>query len=55
METISIGLSSLTTSRIGLGTWAIGGWMWGVRTRRPRSRRFALETLRNALAQYRAG
>jgi len=29
METISIGLSSLTTSRIGLGTWAIGGWMWG--------------------------
>ncbi len=29
METISIGLSSLSTSRIGLGTWAIGGWMWG--------------------------
>ena len=29
METISLGLSSLTTSRIGLGTWAIGGWMWG--------------------------
>src|SRR5271169_5371401 len=21
--------ASLTVSRIGLGTWAIGGWMWG--------------------------
>jgi aryl-alcohol dehydrogenase-like predicted oxidoreductase len=29
METISIGNSGLTTSRVGLGTWAIGGWMWG--------------------------
>ena len=29
METIAIGGSGLTTSRIGLGTWAIGGWMWG--------------------------
>lgn len=29
MEQIAIGLSSLTSSRIGLGTWAIGGWMWG--------------------------
>lgn len=29
MEQISIGNSGLTTSRIGLGTWAIGGWMWG--------------------------
>jgi len=29
MENIAIGSSSLTTSRIGLGTWAIGGWMWG--------------------------
>jgi aryl-alcohol dehydrogenase-like predicted oxidoreductase len=29
MEQISFGLSSLKTSRIGLGTWAIGGWMWG--------------------------
>ena len=23
------GNTGLTTSRIGLGTWAIGGWMWG--------------------------
>ncbi|ODA67418.1 General stress protein 69 [Methyloligella halotolerans] len=29
METIEIGNSGLTASRIGLGTWAIGGWMWG--------------------------
>jgi aryl-alcohol dehydrogenase-like predicted oxidoreductase len=29
MEQTTIGLSSLKTSRIGLGTWAIGGWMWG--------------------------
>lgn len=29
METINIGGLSLAASRIGLGTWAIGGWMWG--------------------------
>jgi aryl-alcohol dehydrogenase-like predicted oxidoreductase len=29
MEQIAIGSSGLTTSRIGLGTWAIGGSMWG--------------------------
>jgi aryl-alcohol dehydrogenase-like predicted oxidoreductase len=29
METIRIGASGLTASRIALGTWAIGGWMWG--------------------------
>jgi aryl-alcohol dehydrogenase-like predicted oxidoreductase len=29
MEQIAIGASGLNTSRIGLGTWAIGGWMWG--------------------------
>lgn len=29
MEQIEIGKSGVTTSRIGLGTWAIGGWMWG--------------------------
>lgn len=29
MERIEIGASGITTSRIGLGTWAIGGWMWG--------------------------
>jgi aryl-alcohol dehydrogenase-like predicted oxidoreductase len=29
MERIEIGKSDLKTSRIGLGTWAIGGWMWG--------------------------
>jgi aryl-alcohol dehydrogenase-like predicted oxidoreductase len=29
MDQIAIGTSGLHTSRIGLGTWAIGGWMWG--------------------------
>jgi aryl-alcohol dehydrogenase-like predicted oxidoreductase len=29
LETITIPGTSLTPSRIGLGTWAIGGWMWG--------------------------
>jgi aryl-alcohol dehydrogenase-like predicted oxidoreductase len=29
MERIKIGNSGIETSRIGLGTWAIGGWMWG--------------------------
>jgi aryl-alcohol dehydrogenase-like predicted oxidoreductase len=29
MEHITIGASGLNTSRIGLGTWAMGGWMWG--------------------------
>src|SRR5580693_6017663 len=29
MEKIAIGSSGIMTSRIGLGTWAIGGWMWG--------------------------
>jgi aryl-alcohol dehydrogenase-like predicted oxidoreductase len=29
MEQIAIGASGPITSRIGLGTWAIGGWMWG--------------------------
>jgi aryl-alcohol dehydrogenase-like predicted oxidoreductase len=32
IETIGIGSSGLTASRIGLGTWAIGGWMWGGNT-----------------------
>ena len=29
MEQISIGTTAVKTSRIGLGTWAIGGWEWG--------------------------
>ena len=29
METIKINGTSLEISRIALGTWAIGGWMWG--------------------------
>ncbi|MEJ2346025.1 MAG: aldo/keto reductase [Gammaproteobacteria bacterium] len=29
MEHIVLGSSDIDASRIGLGTWAIGGWMWG--------------------------
>jgi hypothetical protein len=29
MKQIAIGTSGLRTSRVGLGTWAIGGCMWG--------------------------
>jgi aryl-alcohol dehydrogenase-like predicted oxidoreductase len=29
METIEIGTSGIIASRVALGTWAIGGWMWG--------------------------
>src|ERR1700757_2517122 len=29
MEKIVFAESGLVTSRIGLGTWAMGGWMWG--------------------------
>ena len=29
IETVKIDSIPLRISRIGLGTWAIGGWMWG--------------------------
>jgi aryl-alcohol dehydrogenase-like predicted oxidoreductase len=29
MESITLSNSGISSSRIGLGTWAIGGWMWG--------------------------
>src|ERR1700739_4856292 len=29
METVSFPGTSLVGSRIALGTWAMGGWMWG--------------------------
>jgi hypothetical protein len=29
VEAATIAGTSLTVSRVGLGTWAIGGWMWG--------------------------
>jgi aryl-alcohol dehydrogenase-like predicted oxidoreductase len=29
MEQIGFVKTGLMTSRIGLGTWAMGGWMWG--------------------------
>ncbi|MFZ3236613.1 MAG: aldo/keto reductase [Stellaceae bacterium] len=29
VESVTISGTSLAVSRVGLGTWAIGGWMWG--------------------------
>ncbi len=29
LETIAIPGTNLNPTRIALGTWAIGGWMWG--------------------------
>lgn len=46
MEQIAIGKSGLTTSRIGLGTWAIGGWMWGGSDEAQ-----AIRTIRSAVEQ----
>jgi aryl-alcohol dehydrogenase-like predicted oxidoreductase len=45
METIRIGKSGLTASRVALGTWAIGGWMWGGNTDLDES----IRTIRSAI------
>jgi aryl-alcohol dehydrogenase-like predicted oxidoreductase len=45
METIEIGASGITASRIALGTWAIGGWMWGGNTDLEQS----IRTIRSAV------
>jgi hypothetical protein len=29
MEFVSVAGTSLKLSRVALGTWAVGGWMWG--------------------------
>ena len=29
MESVTISGTNLQASRVGLGTWAMGGWMWG--------------------------
>ncbi len=47
METIDIGTSGITASRIALGTWAIGGWMWGGHTDLGES----VQTIRTAIAR----
>ncbi len=47
METIEIGTSGIVASRIALGTWAIGGWMWGGSTDVGES----VETIRSAIAR----
>jgi aryl-alcohol dehydrogenase-like predicted oxidoreductase len=45
MDTIRIGSSGITASRIALGTWAIGGWMWGEDTEVDES----IRTIRSAV------
>ncbi|HEX3632228.1 MAG TPA: aldo/keto reductase [Casimicrobiaceae bacterium] len=47
IETIEIGASGLTASRIALGTWAIGGWMWGGNSDVDES----VDTIRSAIAR----
>ncbi|MGO9513031.1 MAG: aldo/keto reductase [Steroidobacteraceae bacterium] len=46
MEHIFLGNSGIKSSRIGLGTWAIGGWMWGGTDEAQ-----AIATIRTALDQ----
>ncbi len=46
MESIVLGNSGISSSRIGLGTWAIGGWMWGGTDEAQ-----AIATIRTALDQ----
>jgi aryl-alcohol dehydrogenase-like predicted oxidoreductase len=46
METIDIGGLPVPASRIGLGTWAIGGWMWG-----GTSAKEAVQTIQSAVDQ----
>ena len=40
MEFVTISGTNLTASRIGLGTWAMGGWMWGGSDEEDRFARF---------------
>jgi aryl-alcohol dehydrogenase-like predicted oxidoreductase len=44
MEYTNLGSSDLNVSRIGLGTWAIGGWMWG-----GTDEETSIETIRHAV------
>jgi aryl-alcohol dehydrogenase-like predicted oxidoreductase len=44
VEQIQLGNSGITSSRIGLGTWAIGGWMWGGSDKRE-----SIATIRSAV------
>ncbi|MFO1155087.1 MAG: aldo/keto reductase [Rhodospirillales bacterium] len=46
MEMIEIADTGLNASRIGLGTWAIGGWMWG-----GSDERMAIATIHAAIDQ----
>src|SRR3979490_105439 len=46
MQSAGIPGTSLEVSRIGIGTWAIGGWMWGGSEEKE-----SIETIRAALDQ----
>jgi|SRR5882724_7206215 len=46
METIQLGNTDIVASRIGLGTWAMGGWMWGGSDERQ-----AIATIQSAIDQ----
>jgi aryl-alcohol dehydrogenase-like predicted oxidoreductase len=46
MEFVNVAGTSLKLSRVGLGTWAIGGWMWGGTDERQ-----AIATIRAAIEQ----
>jgi aryl-alcohol dehydrogenase-like predicted oxidoreductase len=44
MEFVKVAGTSLSLSRVALGTWAIGGWMWG-----GTNERLAIATIRSAI------
>lgn len=46
MEKITIPSAGITVSRVALGTWAIGGWMWG-----GTDEAAAIDTIRSAVAR----
>jgi len=39
MDFVTLSGTTLQASRVGLGTWAMGGWMWGAPTSGSRSGR----------------
>jgi len=47
MDAVQIGTSGIVASRIALGTWAIGGWMWGGSSDTDES----IATIRSAVAR----
>ncbi|MCF7915390.1 MAG: aldo/keto reductase, partial [Spirochaetaceae bacterium] len=46
MKETQLSTTDIHTSRVGLGTWAIGGWMWG-----GTDEDLSIETIRRALIE----